>query len=44
LPSWFFLRLIGQDLVRFKALKAGIFTEHTARRKRIAFLITNACK
>ena len=42
LPSWFFLRLIGQDLVRFKALKAGIFKEHTARRKRIALLITNA--
>ena len=42
LPSGFFLRLIGQDLVRFKALEACIFKEHTARRKGIAFLITNA--
>ena len=42
LISWFFLRLIGTDMVRFKALEARVFKEHTTRRKRIAFLITDA--
>src|SRR5262245_17010890 len=42
LAPGFFLRLIGRDMVRFKALKARIFKEHAARRKGIAFLITNA--
>jgi hypothetical protein len=41
LIPWFFLRLIGTDMVWFKALEARIFKEDTARRKRIAFLIAN---
>lgn len=42
LPAWFFLSLIGTDLVRFKALEACIFTEHTARRQHRVFRITKA--
>src|SRR2546422_10649174 len=42
LPAWFFLRLIGTDMLGFKALEARVFKEHTTRRKRIAFLVTNA--
>jgi len=41
LLSGFFLRLIGTDTLRFKALEARILKEHTARWKRLAFFITN---
>src|SRR5262249_5178994 len=40
-PSWFFLGLVGHDMVRLKALETCILKEDTTRRKRIAFLITN---
>ena len=40
--SGLFLRLIGQDVLRFKPLEARIFKEDTARRKRVVFFITNA--
>src|SRR4030095_5081550 len=39
--SWFFLWLIGTDMVWFKSLEACILKENTVRRKRIIFLITN---
>src|SRR4030095_8194873 len=39
--SWFFLWLIGTDMVWFKSLEACIIKEDTARRKRIIFLIAN---
>jgi hypothetical protein len=41
LLSWFFLRLIGTDIVGFKALEACIVKEHTAGRERVVFCITN---
>jgi hypothetical protein len=42
LSSWFFLWLIGTNMIRFKPLEACIFKEHTTRRNGVAFLITNA--
>src|SRR4029077_6557863 len=42
LSSWFFLWLIGTNMIRFQPLEACIFKEHTTRRKGVAFLITNA--
>src|SRR4029453_3052117 len=42
LSAWFFLWLIGTNMLRVKPLEACIFQEHTTRRKGVAFLITNA--
>jgi hypothetical protein len=42
LLSWFFLQLIGRDMVRFTSLAARILQEDTPRRKRLVFFITHA--